>query len=554
MIHQQEPAVAMATPAGGEVRPRAGGMGRWAAALLLLAAVLVSIVATNSPAAAATSPLVTAAPFGLHVSGNQLLDGAGTPVVLRGVDRSGTEYACIQGFGIFDGPSDAASIAAMAAWHINSVRVPLNEDCWLGINNAPAAYSGANYRSAIEGYVSRLHAAGLLAVLDLHWTAAGSAQSTGQQNMPDADHAAAFWTSVATAFQGDGSAVFDLFNEPHDVSWTCWRDGGDCGIGYRVAGMQSLVDAVRSTGARNPVLIGGLAYANDLSSWLTYRPADPTGNLMASWHSYNFNACHDAGCWSSQIAPVSAKVPLVAGEVGENDCAHGYLDAVLAFLDSSHAGYLGWGWDPFDCSSFPALISNYDGTPTSFGIGLRNHLAALAGGPAGTTSTGTGTGATTTGATSSPSSAPVTSATASSPATSVAAHPTPGSPDGLVTVTASALSASAPWWWEEDLSLTPTGAVTALTVTVNVARTSGVGYSGFYTTAPGGTVSTAETTGTNALVYQATLNAGQTLPAGTALRLGAQFDGHGNAHATTGDSYQITAIVNGTRVTASGRF
>jgi len=283
-----------------------------------------------------------APPTGLHVSGNQLLTSTNSPVVLRGVNKSGSEYACIQGFGFFDGPVDGAAIAAMAGWHINTVRVPLNEDCWLGINNAPGNYSGAAYRSAITDYVGRLHAAGLIAVLDLHWTAAGTNQSTGQQQMADADHAPAFWTSVATAFKSDTATVLDLFNEPYGISWTCWRDGGDCGVGYQVAGMQTLLNAVRNTGATNPVLLGGLAYANDLSSWLSYRPTDPAGNLMASWHSYSFNACNTQACWDAQIAPVAATVPLATGELGENDCAHGYLDRVMPWLDSHNAGYLGW--------------------------------------------------------------------------------------------------------------------------------------------------------------------------------------------------------------------
>ena len=63
---------------------------------------------------------------GLHVSGNQILDKAGRRVLLQGVNRSGTEYACVQGWGIFDGPSDARSVAAMRRWHVNVVRIPLN--------------------------------------------------------------------------------------------------------------------------------------------------------------------------------------------------------------------------------------------------------------------------------------------------------------------------------------------------------------------------------------------------------------------------------------------
>ncbi len=44
--------------------------------------------------------------------------------------------------GIFDGPSDEASVAAIRSWNANIVRIPINEDCWLGINGVPAAYSG----------------------------------------------------------------------------------------------------------------------------------------------------------------------------------------------------------------------------------------------------------------------------------------------------------------------------------------------------------------------------------------------------------------------------
>ena len=54
----------------------------------------------------------------------------------HGVDRMGTEYSCLSG-NTFDGPADQASVSAMLSWKINIVRVPMNEDCWLGINGEP---------------------------------------------------------------------------------------------------------------------------------------------------------------------------------------------------------------------------------------------------------------------------------------------------------------------------------------------------------------------------------------------------------------------------------
>ncbi|MFD9127258.1 cellulase family glycosylhydrolase [Kitasatospora sp. NPDC059571] len=351
--------------------------------------------ASGSPSPSASQSTGTGAAPALHVSGNSLVDANGSPVTLHGVNRSGTEFMCVQGYGFFDGPVDAAAIAAIKSWHANAVRVPLNEDCWVGTGNVKPAYSGANYRAAIKGWVDALRGAGLTPIVEMHWSrgqytgnssGCSDTNATCQKPMPGAN-AVPFWQSVADTFKDTNQVVFDLFNEPYadrsesslTQGWLCWRDGGSAcpGIPYQVSGMQTLVDTVRATGARNVILIGGLAYSNDLGQWLTYKPTDPTGNLGAAWHVYNFNTCSTAACFNSTIAPVAAKVPVVAGEIGENTCSHGFIDQVMSWLDAQHLGYLGWTWNTWDCSSGPSLISNYDGTPTSFGIGLRDHYRAL---------------------------------------------------------------------------------------------------------------------------------------------------------------------------------
>jgi hypothetical protein len=300
---------------------------------------------------------------GLHVVGTQIQNADGATVVLHGVNRSGTEYQCVHNAGIFDGPNTSASIAAMGAWKVNAVRVPLNEACWLAINGASALYSGAAYKQGIVAYVGLLHQYHIVPILDLHWVGPGSAAADRQQPMPDADHAAAFWTDVATTFAGDDGVVYEPYNEPFpdrnrdsDAAWQCWRDGctanqavpsGTAATTYQATGMQALVDAIRATGATNLILLGGVQYSNALTQWLAFRPSDPMGNVAPAWHAYNFNAC-TATCWDSVLATVVASVPLVATEFGENDCmGTSFETPLLDWLDAHGSGYLAWSWNAF---------------------------------------------------------------------------------------------------------------------------------------------------------------------------------------------------------------
>src|SRR5690349_13475380 len=216
-------------------RPRRAAL-LLAAAALLVAGALGAVTQGVTPVRAAPNPV-----SGLHVSGNSLMDASNNPVVLWGVNRSGGEYSCVPhpfngmvppATGLFDGPMDDTAVAAIASWAgVNAVRVPLNEDCWLGRSNIPPAFAGANYIAAIKTYVATLHQHGLVAILDLHWTdgvynnmldacvvpsntlGVDSSQAICQKPMPDAASAVPFWTSVASTFKNDPAAIFDLFNE-----------------------------------------------------------------------------------------------------------------------------------------------------------------------------------------------------------------------------------------------------------------------------------------------------------------------------------------------------
>jgi hypothetical protein len=194
------------------------------------------------------------------------------------------------------------------------------------------------------------------------------------------DHSPEFWRQVATTFKGNDRVIFDLFNEPYPdnntdtpEAWRCWRDGGTCqGMSFQAAGMQELVDAVRGTGATNIIMLGGVEYSAGLSGWLANKPTDPLDNLAASWHIYTGSWCAAKACWDSTAAPVARQVPLILGELGQDDGGSSFVNSLMDWMDARQGSYLAWEWDvwgqPLD------LISNYDGTPTPYGLTFRTRF------------------------------------------------------------------------------------------------------------------------------------------------------------------------------------
>jgi endoglucanase len=344
-------------------------------AVVLLAAGVVAPIINDSQAHGAS-------PSGLHVSGNRILDKAGHQVLFQGVNRSGPEYACIQRFGIFDGPSDARSVAAIASWHVNIVRIPLNEDCWLGINGIKPQYGGANYRRAIVHYVQLLHRYGMYAELSLVWAAPGTLPAGYQPGAPDEDHAPAVWAGMAKTFKNDPDVILAPWGETV-IDADCFLSGRGCEATfgpkhtrYRVAGMQQAVTVMRRAGYDGIIAIPGIEYANDLSQWLSHMPRDPRHQLIAEAHVYGGQVCDDVRCFQATYAPVARRVPLIFGEIGENydnkDCGTRHISAIVDWADAHHVGYEAWAWDTWrNCG---ILISNYAGKPFSpYGAWIRAH-------------------------------------------------------------------------------------------------------------------------------------------------------------------------------------
>ena len=306
-----------------------------------------------------------------------------------GVNVMGGEYACAQGWGLHHhvsaGFSHSDLAEALAAWGVKTVRLPLNEHCWLAdTGNIPyldKKYSGEPYRESVTALVQLLTGQYAMHVLlDLHWTGTTAEQALNLKPLPDNEHSAAFWTDVARRFSGNERVVFNLFNEAHvpasgphaqsgtepmddtvlyDLSanspleataalsnwWRIWRDGNE-----QFAGMQSLVDAIRATGAANHISVGGLDYSADQRGWLSYAPHDPLGKLWVDNHAYPAgNKCTNALCWAQTLLPLRANgYGIMFGETGNaigqspQGCQTDFVKRVYRFARQHEIPVLAW--------------------------------------------------------------------------------------------------------------------------------------------------------------------------------------------------------------------
>jgi hypothetical protein len=347
----------------------------------------------------------------------KIVDQGGHAVVLHGAVESGTENYCLTWgpppivISPMGGPSPLTqdSLTAMKSWGLNIVRIPLNEECWLGINGVDPSVGGANYQAPILQAVNLITKTnGMYAVLDLHYSAPGTMLPASEGTMPNLDHSVTFWQQVAAAYKDNGAVIFDLFNEPQmssgtdDQQFTCWKNGsttangGDCPmVDFAVAGMQQLVTTVREAGATNLLILGGTGYAAHLGLWSTYVPTDTLSppNIAASWHVYDDQGgCTDDAATSFSTlcsttsglgasAVMSAGYPILAGETGYYSCTasvgQAWWPLFLSWADAQGIGYLAWSWSS---GNQPQLLANTTTfTPGGIGPTYKTYLQCIAG-------------------------------------------------------------------------------------------------------------------------------------------------------------------------------
>jgi len=351
---------------------------------------------------------------GFSVSGNQILNAAGQQVILRGVDRDSFEW---NPAGQYAGLSD---YQLMAGWGANVVRLALNQDFWL----AGSATYASGYVSTITQQVNWIKQSGMAVILDLHWSDQGNLQisAAAQQCMADVN-SVTFWKQVAAHFANDSEILFELYNEPNTISWSHWLSGSngqnnECG--FVNVGMQDLYNAVRSAGATNVVIAGGLNWAFDLSGVA----ANPISgyNIAYATHPYD-TSDRQSGAWPAAFGYLAATHPVIATEFGQYCNSDGYVVSLLAYMNGLNMHWSAWAWWVSGCN-YPSIITDWNGTPDpTVGVPIQTALRANA---AATTKSGTVAAAATATTTHSTTGATATTTHSTTAATATTTHSTTG--------------------------------------------------------------------------------------------------------------------------------
>ena len=322
---------------------------------------------------------------------------------LNGVDVDGLEFSSSEFSGSWPGSLLSVAQMAVTGWNSTIIRLPLNQDFWFGCGGAVTS----TYQGIVQSIVNYCSANNVYVLIDLHWSGESSSPTapcgagwgndhgTAQQPMADAN-AITFWSSVAgqTWTNNNPAVLFDLYNEPYDMGndnpgsddssgYNVWLKGGVLnGASFSTPGMQALLNAVRSTGANNLCLMGGLHWCANLAGLPAGSVTNLGNGVLYAAHIYGSNDGFDTGSWNTDVpSSILANYPVFVGEYGPDEVCSppdtGIFDSPFFAWMAGTSGIVGgtaWSMTSNSCPNlYTDSPSNF--TPNAWGTDVKNWLA-----------------------------------------------------------------------------------------------------------------------------------------------------------------------------------
>lgn len=276
----------------------------------------------------------------LATDGNRIIRrDTGEAVLLRGVNRSGLEYAdpagadFLAGAGITEGEIRHIT----QDWGASIIRLPFNQDRAL---NGRGAAGPEDYLRALDQVIEWAAAAGAYTLLDLQWI------NSDVRIAPLPDNGSQrVWRILAQRYRDNPAVLFDLYNEPHDVSAELWRFWACVLLGI-----------VREEHPEAVIFVSGVDWGYDLRDV----PINETG-VVYSTHVYPWKSL----AWRKAFGTLADDLPVFAAEWGGREEHLNWGEALAEYLRERGMGWTAWSW-----ADDPHLVLRNEPTgwnPTPFG-------------------------------------------------------------------------------------------------------------------------------------------------------------------------------------------
>lgn len=214
----------------------------------------------------------------LKVRGNRVVVAdSSEPVLLRGVNRSGLEWAEPDEHGFCSAAAITPSEIEFVVrdWNCNIIRLPFNQDWAL---NGRARHSANTYLENLDCVIGWASRCGAYTLLDLQWLDADRSFG-GDRNfvapLPNL-YSLDVWNLLAARYRNEPAVLYDVFNEPHDCLADdphplMREDGSLYPMTHRKVTMAEwqpwalrLVDTIRAVNPEALIFVSGVDWGYDL--------------------------------------------------------------------------------------------------------------------------------------------------------------------------------------------------------------------------------------------------------------------------------------------------
>jgi hypothetical protein len=273
---------------------------------------------------------------------------------------------CTGRFG-FDNLTDSVIHDMSQSWNANVLRLNISSEGLF--NNNPCPGHHETYLGLLDHVVQVANNNNMNVVLSLQY------ELTTKQKMPTQD-SIDFWKLLAPHYATNQHVIYDVYNEsvPNEVMksgdnlWDFWQNGGVGKNNVTYIGMQHLVTVIRSTGAKNLLIVQGPSGGDPLGGISTHTMTGT--DITYAFHSLNWGAHPQSSEWQSKYGDnaINIDAPIFDEAMSEyesgGNCwtdAPQWVPEELQYMHDHSFGLMVWGFVP------GTMVHTWDmSSPTSY--------------------------------------------------------------------------------------------------------------------------------------------------------------------------------------------